>query len=383
MRALLLKGLLVVVVTVGCLFATACNGSLVIIDINGEWEFVAEDNQPSCDAMPDSMFLGGVFRQLITIIQTGDQVSASGVDNWGNSYSMWGYQRGGRFTGEWELSTPSRTGAPRRMEFSSFGNYSTRNRSIDGFMVVTYDSEFGCTGIQFPFWMLMNGGVPFEIPPELGDITQEDAAIVRACSGLDVVFAMDTSGSMGDESQALCDAVSAVENALITLGMPANRLRVALKGITGGPTYSGGFACLDDSIANTYGTPVPGNPSSGEEDLDDSEDWGPVIAVIADRRPWLANAVRVVVAISDEAPENGGGSVNSDDRASIDNSIVIANQNNVKVSVVVASGAGADILVEAQRIAAATGGSAVESSDPSLDLAALVLRVLIDSCRAD
>ena len=382
MRALFFKALVAASVTVGCLFATACSGDLASINFSGDFEFVTEDNEAACDFMPDGMFKGGMFRQLISISQTGDQVWSSGIDQWGNSYNMWGYQRGGRFSGLWELDTPNSFQESRHMEFSSFGNYNARLGSIDGFMVVSYDSGFDCIGTQFPFWMLMSGFAPLEdIPPELGDITQEDAAIVRACPGLDVVFAMDTSGSMSDESQALCDAISAVESALITLGMPQSQLRVTLKGITGGPTYSGGFACLQDSVANTYGTTIPGSPQSNHQTLDDSEDWGPVVGVIAVNRQWLANTVRVVVAISDEAPEDGGGSVNSDDIDSIDNAIAVANQNNVTVSVIVASGAGSDILAEAQRIAAATGGTAVESNDPSLDLAALVLRALIEACR--
>ena len=104
MRALVLKALLAAGITVGCLFATACSGDLVVIDITGDWALLTEDNVPSCLIGPDHVFRGGdVSSETFSILQTGDQIWASGQDQFGNNYNMWGYMRGGRMDADWEV----------------------------------------------------------------------------------------------------------------------------------------------------------------------------------------------------------------------------------------------------------------------------------------
>ena len=107
-------------------------------------------------------------------------------------------------------------------------------------------------------------------------------------------------------------------------------------------------------------------------------------ALIAEKRSWLSNAVRVIVPISDEAPEDGGSSsCNADDLASIQNAIAVANSNNVVVSPIIADTFTQCIIDEGQKLADGTGGTMKRSTDPSGDLAQAVIDVIIDACRSE
>ena len=122
--------------------------------------------------------------------------------------------------------------------------------------------------------------------------------------------------------------------------------------------------------------------------LNDNEDWAPATSVAAENKAWLAGAIRMIVPISDEGPENGGGEFSCDaaDTASIDNAIAVAQRNGVIVSPIVAKpGGGIDpnscILAEAGRLASATGGSVQQSTDASLDIPQSIVNTIIEACR--
>ncbi len=198
------------------------------------------------------------------------------------------------------------------------------------------------------------------------------------CPPLDLVFVMDTSGSMSDEGQALCATIGQV---VTDLGAQGINVQTTILGITAGP--SGNFPCLVDSVENLYGPDVPGNPPPGEEQLDDSEDWAPATAVVAERHPWIVGAVRVVVPISDEGPENGDPCNDpGKDRDSLENAIAVALANGVIVSPIAGTGSDACVTGLMDDLAAATGGVSFVSTDPDLDLPGAIAALVLDACQA-
>lgn len=396
MKALLGKALFVTCLGVGFVFATACSGDPANIDLNGGWRYLTEDNAGS-QAQVASQFAGegqvfanqSITPQDFNITQSSDgTLSANFVDQWSNQVNMWGQMTGGRFTAMWDVLCPD----GRQLTYSSIGNFSPQTLTIDGWTVNMFDSAGLAYNFEEPFWMVATSSVPQNELP--GEVTPEEAEILRNCAqtGLEICFIMDTSGSMGDESQALCDAISSVENGLAPFGFNSTNLRISLLAITGNPPFGGGFSCLQDSVANLFGTSVPtAVPGTAPSQvLNSSEDWGPGTAVVAGNKEWLPGAIRMVVPISDEGPENGGGEFGCDaaDTAAIDNAIAVANMNNVIVSPIVAAlniSSGIDpqscILAEATRLAQATGGSVQQSTDPSLDIPQSIVNTIIAACR--
>ncbi len=66
---------------------------------------------------------------------------------------------------------------------------------------------------------------------------------------LDIVFVMDTSGSMGDEAADLCSEISGVQSELEALGLTVT---VTLLGIAGNP--GGPFECLTSNVNARLGS---------------------------------------------------------------------------------------------------------------------------------
>jgi len=194
------------------------------------------------------------------------------------------------------------------------------------------------------------------------------------CPPIDLVFVMDTSGSMDDEAQALCDGLAAVENELTALG--AN-LTVALLGITEDSTDRPNFSCLTDNVLNLYGAQVPNSADM----LDQYEDWGPATSVLAANYPWQQGALRVIVPISDEGPQNGDPCDTADDVAAIDNAIAVANANSVVVSPIAGTDATQCVIDAGERLAMQTGGQANISTDPNADLAGFIYSLVEAACQ--
>jgi hypothetical protein len=195
------------------------------------------------------------------------------------------------------------------------------------------------------------------------------------CPPVDVVFIMDTSGSMNDEADALCDSIGQVVTDLSAQGIEVNS---AILGIT-----KVDFGCLRDYVENMLGGSVPGTPPPGEEFLDDNEDWGPATAIVADRYPWTPGAVRVIVPISDEAPEDGDGELaacDQEDADSLANAINLAVANDVIVSPISGTGSDQCVIDLASEIAVATGGTSFISTDPDQDLAGAITLLITDAC---
>ncbi|MCB1745143.1 MAG: hypothetical protein KDK91_32545, partial [Gammaproteobacteria bacterium] len=196
---------------------------------------------------------------------------------------------------------------------------------------------------------------------------------------VEVVFAVDTSGSMNDDISALCASISAVEGQLIAKGINA---RTHLLGIT--QTRN----CLTNTVRNVVGQTVPGNNGACDNTLNQSESWGQATASLARNFPWQPGATRVVIPISDEGPCDGGGgpdigSINQADRDVITNAITQSQRAGVFVSPIASSGATDEMFELAQSLATATGGEAVRSNDPALDIAQSVGTLVEQACAQD
>ena len=123
-----------------------------------------------------------------------------------------------------------------------------------------------------------------------------------ADSVLDIVFASDTSGSMGDEISAIS---TNIVNALANMNCPKGDIwvRARLMGITG--TSSG--TQFDETVKN-YVQAVSGTPLS-----DHSEDNGPAVVDLVNYYDWNDDTTaaqkyfKAVVTVGDEGTENGWG----------------------------------------------------------------------------
>ena len=192
----------------------------------------------------------------------------------------------------------------------------------------------------------------------------------ETCPPAEVVFIMDTSGSMRDEAAALCTGISDLGADLADLGFEITPI---LLGITKAPGDA--FSCLFDTVIGQFGDIVPGplqdcpfpNGSSPEES------WGPATAIVADRFPWTPGATRIIVPISDEGPCNGsrpeGCNDPGDDRNSIDNAIAVANapDNHVIVAPIAGTNSDACVVSLGTTIATATGGFLYQTKNPQMD----------------
>lgn len=351
--------------------------------VDGTWTLKVD---PTHLDLPGFLRGGSMYMQDMPVSQSGHEVFSSFTDDWENSVSMVGTVMGGMyFNAYWDLMTPE----GRYMRWRSFGNINqTWNPwMMDGWFVITHDSWFQNTGTsQIGFWAEINpGSLPSEIPE---GVSEEEAETIRNCPGLDIVFTMDTSGSMDDEAAALCSAIVEVENTLLALGFSSANLRITVLGITD-TGFSEDFACLEDSVVNRYGAAVPGDvplPSHMQQ-LNSSEDWGSSVAVVADQHPWIEGFIGVIVPISDEGPENGGGefTCNEDDTIAIDNAISWANEFDIIVSPIVAAlnqtiDPESCILAEATRLADGTGGTVQQSTDPALDIGQAIFDLIVDAC---
>ncbi len=205
-----------------------------------------------------------------------------------------------------------------------------------------------------------------------------------SCPSVDLVFVMDTSGSMDNEGQALCANIGQVVSDLRVLGINVNP---TFLGITEDASDDSDFPCLTDNVLDLLGSAVPGT----NDFIDDSEDWGPATAVVASRFPWTMGSIRIIVPISDEDPQDGNASCDDpgSDRDAIDNAIAQALANNVFVSPIIAdfSGTGNDqqtnncILTLANDLAMATGGTTSQSTDPQADLAGTINQLVVAVCQ--
>ena len=138
---------------------------------------------------------------------------------------------------------------------------------------------------------------------------------------VDIIFVMDTSGSMADEASALVNAINAVTSDLSS----DFDLSSQLWSITNSFDYSRtGF---DSSVINE----IPNSLSN------QYEDWGPAVNDISSKyNNWRADTVKIVIPLSDECPEDGDGCDQGDELA-ITNARQAADTNGINVLPIIGS----------------------------------------------
>ncbi len=201
------------------------------------------------------------------------------------------------------------------------------------------------------------------------------------CPPLDVVFIMDTSGSMKDEAVALCASIDQILADLVEQDVVVN---ASLLGIT--ETGDSTFACLTDDVVTLFGDTVPGDPTGCvfPDGAASYESWGPATAIVAERFPWNDDAMRIIIPLGDEGPCNGnlpdGCNDPGDDRDSIENAIAVAGTHDVIVSPITGTGSNSCVITLANDLATGTGGSAINTQDAGLDLPDAVVTLLLEHC---
>lgn len=201
------------------------------------------------------------------------------------------------------------------------------------------------------------------------------------CSPIEVVFVFDTSGSLVDEGDAICDGIN---SAVASLAAEGVHVIPHFLGITEIPQV--GFDCITTHVAGEFGFAVPGDAQSCgfTSGLAPSESWGPATAIVADRFSWTDGAARLVVPVSDEAPCHGtipgGCNDPGDDRDSANNAVTVALQNNVMIAPVLGSNRDACGASLAEYMATATGGRTYLSDVANDDIPGLLNDLLVDGC---
>ena len=201
------------------------------------------------------------------------------------------------------------------------------------------------------------------------------------CAPVDVVFIMDTSGSMRDEAAVLCAQVLGISEELAAEGITANINSMGITEMPGGP-----FDCLSDTVVNFFGPTVPGDLQSCSFPSGSAsyETWGPATAIVAQHYPWTPGATRIIIPMSDEGPCNGsrpeGCNDPGDDRESIDNAIAVAKANNVIVSPIAGTGSDACVLNLGTAIAKATGGHLHQFKSPKSEFRLALIEAIHQTC---
>lgn len=192
------------------------------------------------------------------------------------------------------------------------------------------------------------------------------------CALVDVVFIMDTSGSMAGEAVALCSLLPQVVEVLTAAGIDVSAL---LLGVTVAP--GGGFSCLTgnvrDLLGGSVGSDCLGTIAGG------AEDWGRATAAVAEFYDWRPGAVRLVVPISDEGPHCGDG-ITAEDSIDIDTAIDTAFDFGVIVSPITGDGSSQAVLDFAAELAAGTGGLTFSSEESSDAIGESILQIVLGSC---
>ena len=192
---------------------------------------------------------------------------------------------------------------------------------------------------------------------------------------VDVVFVVDTSGSMLDDQGTVNSFRIAMTNAIIEEGV------VLMKENLGITETVSGFG-LQDNVLNRFGDTVPGgNELLTCGPLDHIESWAAGTAIVAERYPWRKNSLRIIIPVSDEGPCRGEPCDFFDEK-SIENAINIALLHDVTVFPLMITNADQCVLQEGFRLAFFTSGEMFLSHQPPEDMAQAIVQLVRDSTRA-
>lgn len=161
---------------------------------------------------------------------------------------------------------------------------------------------------------------------------------------MQVVFILDASPQMHGYHGAACDAIDQAKQDWVEMGLEAE---VAVYGTTAP------LQCAATTIPALDSATAVNHPA----------DWGPAITSVANRYPWQSNAVRMIVPISSQGPDDGYPIDDPGaDRDAIDTAIVAANNAGIAVSpVIIPETFGPFTVLQdlAGELAQATAGTAI------------------------
>ena len=158
---------------------------------------------------------------------------------------------------------------------------------------------------------------------------------------IDLIFVLDTSGSLSDEASSLQTAIQDIENSLSS----NTNFKINFKTLAIYPEYDYYCNICEGSVYEII-------PNSS---INQYEDWGPAIYdLITKYNGWTPGAVKIIVPISDEGPEDGDP-VGSDDESIAQQVVQIAENNNVYVIPILGNGTDPDTERLATIIAGRTG----------------------------
>ena len=195
------------------------------------------------------------------------------------------------------------------------------------------------------------------------------------CPTVDLVFVMDTSGSIDAEARQICTNINSIAQELqsIILG-----LRVTMLGIDETPGNS--YFCLTDSVSHLLGPDVP-NATPCCTQVSTNEDWAPAVSVVAARFSWTPGALRMIVPISDEGPSQGDPCEDpGPDRDAITTAIGNAQAAHAIVSPILAHGALDCTRNLATELAHATGGTVFDTSNATTGLPDGIRTAVLAAC---
>ena len=359
------------------LLLAACGGSEATpTSIAGTWEFVIVGG--GCPDLVGVLNPAGGPSAVFQVSQSGINVSSQFVDQVGAAGTLNATLRGKDVRGALQISTGGRTVVA---SIEGFARTIRGRRQVDGWVRIESDSLGECLGEIVEFCAIIDG----------------DEDPLRICPSVDIVFVLDTSGSMDDEAAALCLELPNVEADLRSRGLA--QIRTVIFGITETTTISetGSFAqspefdCLTDTVFRRLGGSVPNAAGVQVDILDPFEDeseefWAPATAIIAARYPWLPDGalptLRIVVPISDESPRTGARDCQTADFDSVANAINVALAHGVIVSPIIGFLDDQDPCIPqlGQNMATATGGRLTLTSDPSADLAGALFNIVVAAC---
>ncbi len=202
---------------------------------------------------------------------------------------------------------------------------------------------------------------PLKTPSAESTGTRSRSRSSTTVSKAQVLFALDTSGSMDDEFAVLCDKIGKVVSGLVLENID---ISYQILGI------SENYRCTTDTVKALASR-------NGGSTVNHEEDWGPAIVDLSRRNPWESGRVRVVVTLSDEGTQNGGnpsdvdkfgGTWDDADEQAVVSAIEAALENQVVIIPILCSGWYDQMQEAAQRMAEATHGAFFYSDAPEEDL---------------
>jgi hypothetical protein len=218
-----------------------------------------------------------------------------------------------------------------------------------------------------PYRIAWEDGTDGDFNDLIVDVTVTQPPVCPGGS-VDVVFAMDTSGSMDDEFDTLCSNIGVVAAALQNQGVDVTYRVLGINRTRN---------CATETVSGL----LPGR-------VDHEEDWGPATYELARRYNWRSGATRLIIPMADEGPQDGCPCNDpGDDRNSITDAIAAARAYGVVVSPVIGTigcdaADAARIWTLANDLANGTGGRAFRTADfPQIVIQALFDLIGSASCQ--